>query len=102
MGKVSVVATLKVKDGRADTLVAAFDAFFEHLPDEPGTEQYVLHRSTTDPNTFFVIERYTDQDAFNAHAGSEAFAAMGAAMGDCIADFKLEMAEPLKAYGTDR
>jgi len=49
-----------------------------------------------------VIERYTDQDAFNAHAGSEAFSALGASLADSVADFKLEMAEPLKAYGTDR
>ncbi len=42
------------------------------MSEEPGTEQYVLHRSTKDPNTFFVTERYTDQAAFDAHAGSEA------------------------------
>jgi quinol monooxygenase YgiN len=102
MGKVSVVATIIVKEGQADTLLAGFDGLFEHLSEEPGTEQYVLHRSTKDPNTFFVTERYTDQDAFNAHAGSAAFATLGAALADCIADFKLEMAEPLKAYGTDR
>jgi len=102
MGKVSVVATVVVKEGQADTLLAAFDVLFQHLSEEPGTEQYVLHRSTKDPNTFFVTERYTDQDAFNAHAASPAFAALGAALGDCIADFKLEMAEPLKAYGADR
>ena len=102
MGKVSVIATVIVKEGQASTLLAAFEEFYEHLPDEPGTEQYVLHRSTTELNTFFVIERYTDQDAFNAHAGSEAFSALGASLADSVADFKLEMAEPLKAYGTDR
>jgi len=102
MGQVSVIATITVKDGKADTLLAAFEVFFEHLAEEPGTEQYVLHRSTKDPNTFFVTERYTDQAAFDAHASSEAFAAMGASLGDCIADFQLELAEPLKAYGTDR
>ena len=99
---VSVIATLTVKDGQADALLAAFDALFEHVAHEPGTEQYVLHRSTTSPNTFFVTERYTDQAAFEAHSTSEAFAALGASLGDCIADFKLEMAEPLKAVGTDR
>jgi len=102
MGKVSVIATITVKDGKADTLLAAFDQFFDFVSDEPGTEQYVLHRSTTDPNRFFVVERYTDQAAFDAHAGGEGFAALGASLGDCIADFQLEMAEPLKAYGTDR
>ena len=102
MGKVSVIATVIVKEGQASTLLAAFEEFYEHLPDEPGTEQYVLHRSAKDPNTFFVTERYTDQAAFDAHAGGAGFSALGASLADCIADFTLELAEPLKAYGTDR
>ena len=99
---ITVIATLTVKDGRADTLLAAFDEFFPHLKDEPGTEQYALHRSTTKPNVFYVTERYADQAAFDAHAGSAAFAALGASMGDCIEQFDLEFAEPLKAVGVDR
>src|SRR6516162_1941955 len=100
MGPVSVIATIVVKEGQADTLLAAFDQFFPALHDEPGTEQYVLHRSAKDPNTFFVTERYTDQAAFDAHAGGAGFSALGASLADCIADFTLELAEPLKAYDT--
>jgi quinol monooxygenase YgiN len=97
MGKVSVIATLTVKDGRGDALVAAFDEFFPNLEEERGTEHYVLHHSTTNPNVFFVTELYTDQAAFDAHSGSAEFAAFGAGLGDIIEGFDLQLAEPLKA-----
>ena len=96
---VSVIATLTVKDGKGDDLVAAFEQFWPHLDTEPGTQQYVLHRSTTDPNVFFVTELYADQDAFDTHAGGPGFAQLGAALGDHIEQFDLQMAEPVKSKG---
>ena len=67
MGKVSIIATIKVKDGRGDDIIAAFAKGAELLHTEPGTEQYVLHRNQNDPNTFYVTELYTDQAALDAH-----------------------------------
>ena len=61
MGKVSVIATLTCKDGKGDSFPAAFDDFFRHVEGETGTEEYVLHRSTTNPNVFFMTELYADQ-----------------------------------------
>ena len=97
MGKVSVIATLTVKNGQGDALVTAFDSLFPHIEGETGTEHYLLHRSTTDPNRFFVTELYSDQAGFDAHAGSDAFAKFGAGLGDIIESFDLQMAEPVKA-----
>ena len=97
MGKVSVIATLTVKDGKADAFPSAFDDFFRYLEGEDGTEEYVLHRSTTNPNVFYMTELYVDQAAFEAHSGSDAFAALGASLGDYIEGFELQFAEPLKA-----
>ena len=51
MGKVSIIATIKVKDGRGDDVIAAFAKGAELLHTEPGTEMYVLHRNQNDPNT---------------------------------------------------
>ncbi len=99
MGTVSVIATLTVKDGTGDTLLAAFDEFWPSLEREPGTKQYILHRSTTNPNLFFVTELYTDQAAFEAHAGGDGFAKLGGALGDFIESFDLQMAEPVKIAG---
>jgi quinol monooxygenase YgiN len=102
MGKVSVIATLTVKDDKADEFPAAFDEFFRHVETEGGTESYVLHRSTTNPNVFYMTELYTDQSAFDAHAGSDAFTKLGASLGDYIEGFDLQLAEPLKAKGSGR
>lgn len=102
MGKVSVIATLTVKDGKADSFPAAFDEFFRHVEDETGTEEYVLHRSTQNPNVFYMTELYADQAAFDAHAGSDAFAKLGASLGDYVEGFDLALAEPLKAKGSAR
>ncbi len=101
MSTVSVIATLTVKDGQGDTLVSAFEEFWPSLAAEPGTLSYVLHRSTTNPNQFFVTEQYADQAAFDAHASSDGFAKMGAAMGDAIESFDLQMAEPIKSKDPD-
>lgn len=102
MGKVSVIATLTVKDGKADDFTAAFGAFFPHVEAEDGTEHYMLHRSTTSPNVFYVTELYSDQGAFDAHAGSDAFAQLGASLGDYIEQFDLQLAEPLQSKGVGR
>ena len=102
MGKVSVIATLTVKEDKADDFPAAFDEFFRHVETETGTEQYTLHRSTTNPNVFYMTELYADQSAFDAHAGSDAFARLGASLGDYIEGFDLQLAEPLKAKGAKR
>lgn len=99
MAKVSVIATLTVKEGRGDEFPAAFDEFFKHVEGESGTEQYMLHRSSTNPDVFYMTELYADQAAFEAHSGSEAFGALGAVLGDFIEGFDLQMAVPVKAVG---
>ena len=98
MGKVSVVATLKVKPDKADEFVAAWDDLVKHIDaNEPGTEHYVLHRSTQDPTTFYVTEVYVDQAALDAHMGSEPFAAFGASLGDLVDGGDMQILEPVKA-----
>jgi len=100
MSNVTVIASITVKEGKADVLRKAFEEFWPSLADEPGTQQYVLHHSTTNPNLFFVTELYTDQAAFDAHANGPGFAKLGAALGDSVESFDLQMAEPLKVAGT--
>jgi quinol monooxygenase YgiN len=98
MAKVSVIATLKAKPEKADELAAAFEDVFVHIDaNESGTEHYVLHRSTIDPNVFVVTEIYTDQAAFDAHATSDAMAALGPLFGEWLESFDLQVAVPVKA-----
>ena len=98
MSKVTVVATLKVKADKVDAFPDAWDAVLAHIDaNEPGTEHYMLHRSTTDPTEFFVTEVYVDQAALDAHMGSDAFAAFGATLGDFLDGGDMTVCTPVKA-----
>jgi quinol monooxygenase YgiN len=95
MGKISVIATIKVKDGRGDDIIAAFEKGAALLHTEPGTEQYILHRNQKDPNVFYVTELYTDQAALDVHQSGEVAKALGGALGDAIESADLQFANPV-------
>ncbi len=98
MSKVSAVAKLTIKPEKADEFPSRVDEFLAHIDaNEPGTEHYVLHRSITEPNVFYVTEVYTDQAALDAHSGSDAMAAFGASLGDYVENVDLAFLVPVKA-----
>ena len=69
---ITVIATLKVKSGQEDALIAGIRKMIDHVKaNEPGTITYVLNRSTADPTTFLVYEVYADQAAFATHGASQ-------------------------------
>lgn len=98
MGKVSLIARIEVKPEKADDFAGAWDSMFEHIAaNEPGTEHYVLHRVKEKPNIFYVSEVYKDQAAFDAHAGSDAFAGLLGSLGDFVVNAEMDVSEPLKS-----
>jgi quinol monooxygenase YgiN len=101
MPKVSMFARLVAQDGKGDDLVAAFEDLFRQVEDEPGTELYVLNRSSSDPNVFWFYELYADGDALAAHAGSEAMQKAATVFGPLLADSELVMGAPVRAKGID-
>jgi quinol monooxygenase YgiN len=42
---------------------------------EPGCRQFDVHQERTDPALFLLIERYDDEEAFQAHRASEHYLA---------------------------
>ena len=83
---IGIVATLKVQDGKG----ADFEAVFKDLSaqvraNEKGNLAYQLTKSRSDPNTYKVLELYTDQDAVTVHGQTEYFKAAGPKMGPCLA-----------------
>ncbi|MBM3671902.1 MAG: antibiotic biosynthesis monooxygenase [Actinobacteria bacterium] len=97
MSKVSAVAKLVVKDGTGDEFPAAFDDLFEHIAEhEDGTQHYVLHRSTKDPNVFYMTEIYLDQAALDEHSKSEPFAGLAGALGAFVESVDLDFCTPVK------
>lgn len=81
-----IVATIRVQDGKGGD----FEAVFRRLAakvraNEPGNLLYQLTKSRTEPNTYKVLEIYTDQDAVTAHGGSDHFREIGREMGPFLA-----------------
>ena len=96
--KVSVVAKLTIKPDKADEFPAQWDTLIDHVgANEPGCEHYTLHRSSMEPNVFYVTEVYENQAALDAHMGSDVFASFGAGLGDFIENADLQFAAPVKA-----
>jgi quinol monooxygenase YgiN len=97
MGKVSVVAKLTVKPDKVDDFPAAWDDLIAHVDaNEPGTEHYVLHQSTTEPNVFYVTEVYENQAALDAHLGSDVFASFGGSLADFVDGGDMQFLAPVK------
>jgi len=103
MAKVSAVAKLVVKPDKADDFVNQWDDVLDHVKNnEPGTEQYAIHRSNKDSNVFYVTELYKDQAALDAHSGSDAFAGLVGKLGDYIESADLDFCTPIRsAKGLD-
>jgi (4S)-4-hydroxy-5-phosphonooxypentane-2,3-dione isomerase len=99
MPKVSFLAKLRVKEGRGDELIAAFEPIFEHVAQEPGTLLYAMNRAKDDPDVFWFSELYTDDAALAAHGGSDAMAKAGPTLAPLIADSEMIIGEPVRAKG---
>ena len=81
----SMIATLKIQEGKE----AEFEGIMKELAEqvrsnEDGCHLYALHRSK-EPQTYVMLERYTDKDALTTHMGTEYFKAASAKMMSCLA-----------------
>lgn len=80
----SVVATVKVKEGKSDEAQGFFKQLAaDTLANEPGTLAYVIHQRRDDPHTFVVYEKYESDEAFATHGKN--LAAKGAEFGALLA-----------------
>ncbi len=82
---IGIIATLKVQDGKN----AEFEGIFRDLAaqvraNEKGCLAYQLTKSRSDPNTYKVLELYTDQAAVDHHGQTDYFRAAGPKMGPCM------------------
>jgi quinol monooxygenase YgiN len=68
-----VAATWRAKEGEEDAIAAILARVVPIFRAEPACRQFVAHRSTVDPRTFFLYEQYDDEAAYEAHMASEHF-----------------------------
>lgn len=79
MAEIAMIVKLTAAEGKLDELIEAAAKLVAATEDEPGTLQYTIHTGAADPSAVWFYERYADQAALDAHAGSTAMAeAMGA------------------------
>jgi quinol monooxygenase YgiN len=82
---IAVVATIQVQEGKEAEFEAVMKGLAEKVrASEPGTTHYQVCKSPQGP-TYVVLENYTDQDAFNHHAGTSHFKEASPKMGACMA-----------------
>jgi quinol monooxygenase YgiN len=82
---VVVVAPVKVKPGREDTVRALFEKVIRATHDnDEGCLLFALHRDLDDPHMFVFVEHWTSAAALEAHAAAPHSAELAAALGEHI------------------
>lgn len=62
-----ISAVLNAKRGKEVELEQLLKTLFNHVKQENGVVEYVLHRGQKDPGKFFFYEKYKDQQAVDFH-----------------------------------
>lgn len=88
------------QDGKRDEAIIGMGPMMEHVESESGTVQYIMLKDSKDDNVLWMYELYTDQDAVDAHLGSDAMKALGPAIGGLLAaPPELIFVEPVSGKG---
>ena len=69
-----VVAQYVVREGHEARVAGLLRENAEASRAEPGCLEFSVYQATDDPRAFLLYERYTDDDAFQAHRRTEHFA----------------------------
>ncbi len=71
---IGLLATITVQEGKNAEFEQAFLALTEQVrANEPGNIFYILHRSTSNPQVYKVMEQYESAEALDAHGKSDHF-----------------------------
>lgn len=65
--EIAVIAQFTAKEGRADELVVALHHAIGLGLSEPGCRRLILYQCVEDPRICTVIEKFANQNAFEAH-----------------------------------
>lgn len=85
MADIGVIAKITAQDGKRSDLAAALQGALDAAEQEPGTIYYILLADGSDENVLWMYEMYENQAALDAHMGSDAFKALGPAIGPFLA-----------------
>jgi quinol monooxygenase YgiN len=81
MSKVGAFVKLTARDGQRDALIAHLLKSVDQAKSEQETEVWIVSSSPSEPNTVWLTEIYSSQEAQAAHSNSPAAqASLGGAM----------------------
>jgi quinol monooxygenase YgiN len=86
MAELTVIARVKAKPGREAELERALQEVVGATHEEPGCLRYALHRSTEDPATFLLVERWASRAAHEEHRQTPHFKALFAKLTELLHD----------------
>lgn len=102
MSKIAIIVKLTARPGHRDSVLEALDPMFDQVEQEPGTEVYTMHVDEGDADVVWFYELYADADAAGAHGAGDVLAAVGAALGDHLAQRpEIVYATPVRGKGLD-
>jgi quinol monooxygenase YgiN len=78
-------AHLKIKPEKRDEFLKVVKPLVEGSQAEEGNIRYELYESTTEPNTFVVLEEWKDMDAIKFHNETSHFKEWGRVSSDYLA-----------------
>lgn len=86
-----VVARIKAKAGCEQKLEEAFRNMIGKVREEPGCEQYILHRHVKDPTVFLFYEVYKDKEALDFHSKTPHMAELGKSLRELVESTQLDI-----------
>ena len=84
MSKVAVAVKLRIKAGQRDAFTEAVKPGLATAQGEAETQTYIFHHDALDADVVWFYEWYANQDAMNAHMGSDAFKAFSKSLGEFV------------------
>ena len=70
LDEVHIICELRCETANRDRVRELALMFVGPARREPGCLYYALHQKRDEPNTFFIMDGWTDQAAVDAHAGN--------------------------------
>ncbi|NIH83008.1 putative quinol monooxygenase [Amycolatopsis viridis] len=93
---VVVIATLEAADGKESQVEEALRTAVRAVHAEPGCERYALHRASSSPTTFVMVEKWASGQALRVHGKGPALAELGKTLDGLLAKpMDLQILTPL-------
>lgn len=95
---ISIIAVLKARPGKTESLRDALKALLQPTRQEPGNLDYALFQLRDEPETFYMRESWRDEAALEEHIALPYFQAFIGQMESLLAEpLRLDYLTPIEA-----